>query len=205
MVGLYDDKVLPRLIDLAMGQGSLRSWRRRATEGLSGRVVEIGFGSGTNIGSYPPEIDLVLAVEPSLTARRLAQRRLATSLTRVEFAGFDGEALELEDDSCDGALSTFTLCTVPEPLRALAELRRVLKPGARLHVLEHGLAPRPQTARWQERLDGVEARLFGGCHLTRDIPSLMRESGFEVSVLEQRFAPGPRPWSWFTVATGSAS
>jgi SAM-dependent methyltransferase len=200
-MGLWDDQLLPRFIDLAMGQKALRPWREQAAEGLSGRIVEIGFGSGTNIGCYPPEVEVVLAVEPSLTARRLAARRVAASAARIEFAGFDGEALELEDASCDGALSTFTLCTVPEPLRALAELKRVLKPSGQLRVLEHGLAPRAKTARWQHRLDGLEARLCGGCHLTRNVPALLAEAGFTVSIREQRFAPGPRPWSWFTVAT----
>ena len=203
-MGVYDDTVLPHLIDLAMRQKGLRSWRRRAADGLSGQVVEIGFGSGTNIGCYPPAVDQILAVEPSLTARRLAAKRIASSDTSIEFAGFDGEALELDDDSCDGALSTFTLCTVPEPLQALAELKRVLKPGRQLQVLEHGLAPRAATARWQRRLDGIEARLCGGCHLTRDVPTLLAAAGFEVTIREQRFAPGPRPWSWFTIATAVA-
>jgi SAM-dependent methyltransferase len=197
-MGVYRDRVLPRLIDRACRTPELAEWRTGVTKGLAGRVVEIGFGSGLNLRHYPPEVDVVLAVEPAAVSRRLAARREAQSGVRVEHVGLDGEELALADASVDCALSTFTLCTIPDIERALSELRRVIKPGGRFHFLEHGLAPEPGVARWQRRLEPLQKRVAGGCHLTRDIPRLVRAAGFELEALEQRYAQGPRPWSWFS-------
>ena len=119
----------------------MQAGRDRAAAGLSGVVVELGFGSGLNVASYPPEVTLVQAVEPSEVGRRLSETRVAEGRVPVAFAGLRGESLELPDDSCDGALCTFTLCTIPGVEQALDELRRVLRPGGRFHFLEHGLAP----------------------------------------------------------------
>lgn len=199
-MSLYREQVLPRLIDWACGVGDLRRWREDVTVGLSGRVVEIGFGSGLNVAHYPPEVTLVWAVEPAAVARRLAARRIAGSPVTVEHIGLDGQAIPLPDATADAGLSTFTLCTVPDSAAALAELRRVLRPGARLHVLEHGLAPEPPVARWQYRLDPWQKRLAGGCHLTRDPVQMLEAAGFELERCEQRYARGPKPWSWFTSA-----
>jgi ubiquinone/menaquinone biosynthesis C-methylase UbiE len=199
-MGVYREHVLPRLVDRACGVGDLRRWREAVTAGLSGRVVEIGFGSGLNVAHYPPEVTLVWAVEPAAVARRLAARRIAASPVTVDHVGLDGQAIPLPDGCADAALSTFTLCTVPDPEAALGELRRVLRPGARLHVLEHGLAPDEGTARWQRRLDPWQVRLAGGCHLTRDPVGLLEGAGFVLDRCEQRYARGPRPWSWFTSA-----
>ncbi len=199
-MGLYRERVLPRLVDRACGTGELRRWRTEVTAGLAGTVVEIGFGSGLNVEHYPAEVEIVLAVEPSAVARRLAAARVATGRTRVEHVGLDGEAIPLEDASCDGALSTFTLCTLRDPAKALGELRRVLRPAGRLHLLEHGLSPDPSVARWQHRIDPWQRRFADGCHLTRDAASLVRDAGFVVERLEQRYANGPRPWTWFTLA-----
>ena len=141
--------------------------------------MEIGFGSGLNMPAYPPEVHLVYAVEPALTARRLAEERIAESHVRVEHVALRGESIPLEDNSCDGALSTFTLCTIPDVGAALAEVRRVLRPGGRFHFLEHGLSPDPSVANWQRRLDPLQKRLADGCHLTRDTPTPLRAAGFE--------------------------
>lgn len=202
-MGVYREHVLPRLVDRACGVGDLRRWREAVTAGLSGRVVEIGFGSGLNVAHYPPEVRLVWAVEPAAVARRLAARRIAASPVTVDHVGLDGQAIPLPDGCADAALSTFTLCTVPDPEAALGELRRVLRPGARLHVLEHGLAPDEGTARWQRRLDPWQVRLAGGCHLTRDPVRLLEGAGFVFDRCEQRYARGPRPWSWFTSAVAA--
>lgn len=174
------------------------------TDGLSGRVVEIGFGSGLNVEHYPPQVEVVLAVEPAALARRLASRRVAAGLVRVEHVGLDGQSIPLEDASCDCALSTFTLCTVPDPAKVLSELRRVLKPGGRFHFLEHGISPDPAVAKWQHRLDPLQRRLADGCHLTRDVKTLVNEAGFLVERVDQRYARGPKPWSWFTLGVGAA-
>ena len=197
-MGFYREQVLPRLVDRACGTGELRHWRKQVTAGLSGTVVEIGFGSGLNMPAYPPEVHLVYAVEPASTARRLAEERIATSHVQVEHVALHGESLPLGDASCDGALSTFTLCTIPGVEAALAELRRVLRPGARFHFLEHGLAPDPSIATWQRRAEPLQKRLADGCHLTRDPTALVRTAGFEIERVESRYAKGPKPWAWFT-------
>jgi len=197
-MGFYREHVLPRLVDKACGTRELERWRARVTDGLAGSVLEIGFGSGLNVPVYPPEVDEVFAVEPALTARRLAEPRIAASPVQVHHVGLQGEAIPLEDGSCDGALSTFTLCTIPGVEQALAEVRRVLRPGGCLHFLEHGLAPDESVQRWQHRLEPMQKRLADGCHLTRDPTVLVAEAGFEVVRSESRYGKGPKPWSWFT-------
>ncbi len=197
-MGFYREHVLPRLVDRACGTGELRRWRKQVTAGLSGTVVEIGFGSGLNMPAYPPEVHLVYAVEPASTARRLAEDRIAASPVNVEHVALHGESIPLDDGSCDGALSTFTLCTIPAVEDALAEVRRVLRPGGRFHFLEHGLSPDPSIATWQRRLEPVQKRLADGCHLTRDAAELVRSAGFELERVESRYAKGPKPWTWLT-------
>lgn len=169
------------------------------TEGLHGRVVEVGFGSGLNVEHYPSQVEVVLAVEPAALARRLASRRIAANAVRVEHVGLDGQSIPLDDASCDCALSTFTLCTVPDPAKVLSELRRVLRHGGRLHFLEHGISPEPAVAKWQRRLDPFQRKFADGCHLTRDATTLVKGAGFLVEHVEQRYAKGPKPWSWFTL------
>jgi ubiquinone/menaquinone biosynthesis C-methylase UbiE len=200
-VGFYRDQVVPRLIDKMCGTSAVRRWRVEVTEGLTGRVVEIGFGSGLNVDLYPPAVERVMAVDPSAVARRLSDARVGRSAVPVDHVGLDGEEIPLDDDSCDSALSTFTLCTIPDVARALAELRRVLRPGARLHFLEHGLSPDPGVAAWQRRLEPLQRRVGDGCHLTRDPVALIEGAGFNLVHLHQRYAQGPRPWAWFSVGT----
>jgi ubiquinone/menaquinone biosynthesis C-methylase UbiE len=200
-MGLYREHVLPRLVDRACGTRELREWRRRVTAGLSGTVVEIGFGSGLNVPVYPPEVHRIYAVEPALTARRLAEGRIAASAVEVEHVALRGESIPLDDASCDGALSTFTLCTIPDVMAALAEVRRVLRPGGRFHFLEHGLSPDPRVAAWQRRLEPLQKRVADGCHLTRDATDLVRAAGFEIERVESRYATGPKPWTWLTEGT----
>jgi ubiquinone/menaquinone biosynthesis C-methylase UbiE len=181
----------------------MERWRSKATGGLKGRVVEIGFGSGLNIEHYPGEVDIVLAVEPAAVARRLARQRIAASSVPIQHIGLDGQSIPLDDGSCDCALATFTLCTVPDVRQVLAELRRVLKPGGSFHFLEHGLSPDESVARCQRRLDPLQRRLADGCHLTRDPLALLSEAGFRIEWSQQRYARGPRPWSYFTVGVAT--
>lgn len=197
-VSFYGERILPHLVDRACRTAELQAWRRQVTAGLVGTVVEIGFGSGLNIEAYPEEVELVYAVEPAEVARRLAEPRIAAGAVTVEHIGLDGQQIPLADDSCDAALSTFTLCTIPDVDGALAELRRVVRPGGRLHFLEHGLSPDPGIAAWQRRLEPVQKRLAGGCHLTRDPAALVRNAGFELDQVSSRYGRGPKPWVWFT-------
>jgi SAM-dependent methyltransferase len=202
-VSIYREHVVPRMVDLACGLAGFNSWRALATDGLAGRIVEIGFGSGLNVPHYPPDVDVVLAVEPAMVARRMAEPRIGASPVPVEYVGLDGQQIPLEDASCDAALFTFTLCTVPEPERALSELRRVVRPGGTVHFLEHGLSPDPGVVTWQRRIEPLHRRLAGGCHLTRDPTALMQRAGFVMERNEQRYARGFKYSSWLTVGVAT--
>jgi len=197
----YREQVVPRLVALTCGASALSGLRARTAAGLSGQVVEIGFGSGFNVPHYPHGIERVLAVEPSATAFRMAAKRIGASSVPVEQVGLDGQSLPLDDASCDGALCTFALCTIPDPEAALAEVRRVLRPGGRLHFLEHGLAPDPKVVAFQHRVEPLQRRLADGCHLTRDPLALARSAGFEVEEIEQKYGAGPKAWAYLTRAS----
>ncbi|MFJ8018161.1 class I SAM-dependent methyltransferase [Streptomyces sp. NPDC096339] len=195
-MGFYGERILPRIINLACGVKQARPLRRRVCEGLRGEVVEIGFGSGHNVPFYPPEVTGVAAVEPSDLGWELAADRVKASRIPVRRAGLDGQSLPFEDSAFDTALCTWTLCTVPDPGAALRELRRVLKPGGTLHFVEHGLAPEEdeRVRRWQRRLEPLNKRLFGGCHLTRPTVGMLKEAGFTITALDVFYEEGaPKP------------
>lgn len=192
-MGFYEDRLLPRFIDMALGGRPFRGIRARVASALEGEVLEVGFGSGRNVPHYPPGVHRVRAVDPATHGRTLAAKRVAASPVPVEYIGLDGENLPLEDASVDHVLTTWTLCTIPGVDRALTEMRRVLRPGGALHFIEHGRAPDPQVARWQDRLTPIQRRMFGGCHLNRRIDELIATAGFEVERLENYFMQGPKP------------
>jgi ubiquinone/menaquinone biosynthesis C-methylase UbiE len=189
-MGFYERRVLPRILNTACGTKTVEPLRRRACAGLTGDVVEIGFGSGLNVPFYPAAVTGVAAIEPSDLGWRLASRRLKAVSVPVRRSGVDGQSLPFEDGSYDAALSTWTLCTIPDATAALRELRRVLKPGATLHFLEHGLAPDENVRRWQRRLDPLEQRLFGGCRFTRPIVDLLTAAGFTIKDLDVFYEKG---------------
>ncbi|CUR59995.1 Methyltransferase type 11 [metagenome] len=197
-MGVWTDSVVPRLTDRALRGPEFAELRTRTCEGLAGRVLEVGFGSGLNVDFYPPTVTSVHAVEPSDAGWELSSRRRAESRVPVRRSGLDGQRLAEPDSSFDAALSTFTLCTIPDAGRALSEIARVLLPGGSLHFLEHGLAPDPSVARWQHRLDPVQRRVFGGCHLSRDITDLITRAGLRIEQLDRHYLDGPRvgrPWT----------
>ncbi|MFD5621356.1 class I SAM-dependent methyltransferase [Streptomyces yangpuensis] len=195
-MGFYAERIVPRIVDAACGARTARPLRRRVCAGLAGEVVEIGFGSGHNVPFYPPGVTGVAAIEPSDLGWGLAADRVRASRVPVRRAGRDGRSLPFEDGTFDAALSTWTLCTVPDPLVALRELRRVLKPGGALHFVEHGLAPEEdrRVRRRQCRIEPLHRRLCGGCHLTRPTVALLTAAGFTVTELDvfyQEHVPKP--------------
>ena len=193
-MGWYRNQVLPRIQDKVMNTKVTRETRARVCTGLHGQVVEIGFGTGLNAPYYPSEVTKVLAIEPSTVCMRLAERRVAESPTSVELAGLDGQRLDLPSEQFDAVLSTWTLCTIPDMAAALAEVRRVLKPGGSFHFVEHGHSPDAKVARWQHRLEPLNKRLFGGCHLTRRMADDIASAGFAIERVDNYYAKGdPKP------------
>ena len=204
-VGVYDEKVLPRIIDVACGNKGAHAIRRRVCEPLHGQVVEIGFGSGHNVPFYPETVSRVAAIEPAELGWKLASKRLANATVQVDQTGLDGQSLPLPDNCCDTALSTWTLCTIPDVGAALREVKRVLKPGGTLHFVEHGLAPDEKVRRWQHRMEPVQKKLFGGCHLTRSITDLLHEAGFTLTEVDAFYQPGaPKSIAAYTVGIATA-
>jgi SAM-dependent methyltransferase len=189
-MGLYGEHVLPRVVDVLCGMKNSEPLRRRVCTGLEGSVVELGFGSGHNAPFYPDTVERVAAIEPADLGWKLAEKRLRATRVPVERAGLDGQSLPFGDDSFDTALSTWTLCTIPDVATALSEVRRVLKPGGTLHFVEHGLAPDERVRVWQHRLEPVQKRVFGGCHLTRPIVDLLTAAGFTITELDVFYEDG---------------
>lgn len=188
-------------VDLVLADRFTARWRARAAEGTSGRVLEIGFGSGHNLAAYPAAVTEVLAVDPSDAAWERGQERIRAFGRPVRRAGTDAARLDLADASVDHVVSTWSLCTVPDVRSALDEARRVLRPGGALHLVEHGTAPGRATATVQRGLQPLWGPLAGGCHLDRDVRGLLEHAGFDTSGLRSRYAaplPPARPWAWFT-------
>lgn len=197
-MGWWSEQVVPRITDRVLDNAQVAEHRAGICAGLQGTVLEIGFGSGLNVPHYPVGVQSVTAVEPSEVAWRLAARRIAAQSIPVFRGGLDGQRLDHADESFDAVLSTFTLCSIPDLERALAEVARVLRPGGRFHFLEHGLAPDEPVRRWQRRLEPLQRRACAGCHLTRPIDRLVEASGLVIDGIRTGYAPGPavsRPWN----------
>jgi SAM-dependent methyltransferase len=196
-MGWWATQVTPRLVEVGSTSEDMLALRRRVCEGLTGRVVELGFGGGANLEALPPGVTGIVAIEPSDVAWQLSEKRRARSSVPVERGGLDGQRLDLPDESADAVLSTLTLCTIPDVGTALREVVRVLRPGGALHFFEHGLAPDEDVERWQHRLEPLQMRLFDGCHLTRPIDQLVEEAGLVIEMIERAYLPAPavmRPW-----------
>jgi ubiquinone/menaquinone biosynthesis C-methylase UbiE len=205
-VGVYAERVVPRIMNVACGTKQSHPLRRRVCAGLHGQVVEIGFGSGHNVPFYPDTVQRVAAMEPSHLSWKLAQDRVGASTVTIEQSGLDGQSLPFADNSFDAALSTWTLCTIQDPVLALTEVHRVLRPGGTLHFVEHGLAPDEKVQRWQRRLEPLNKRLAGGCYLTRPILDLLEVAGFSVERVDVFYEAGaPKPVAGDSLGVAVAS
>ncbi len=190
-MGLWADHILPRAVSWGMSGETFGEQREAALRSVSGRVLELGFGAGLNLPHYPPGVTELLALEPSHVARKLSAERVAQSPFPVTFTGLDGASIPVADESVDTVVSTWTLCTIPDIAAALREVARVLRPGGTLRFLEHGLSRDAKVARWQGRLNPLQKRLFGGCHLDRRIDELVRASPLELEDVEEFTMKGP--------------
>ena len=188
----YDQHILPWLIDGACGLPMVQARRQALVPQARGRVLEIGMGTGRNLPFYDrSKLTQLVGVDPALQMHRLAQRRSQKAGIDVELVGLSAERLPLPDDSFDTVVCTYTLCSIPDPLAALREVRRVLKPGGQFLFCEHGRAPDASLAQWQQRIEPLWKPLAGGCHLTRDVPLLLQEAGLNAQV-QQGYIQGPK-------------
>jgi len=207
---IYERYVLPYLLDVACGIQPVWRQRHDVVPLAQGRILEIGLGTGLNLEHYDKaRIEKVVGLDPGLgpglEMHRLARKRVKRVDFVVELVGMSAERIPYEDGAFDTVLVTYSLCTIPDPVAALKEMRRVLKPGGKLIFCEHGLAPDAAVRRWQNRLTPLWAKLAGGCHLNRDIPGLLKEAGFYSADMQSMYLPGPRPLTynyWGTAVVG---
>ncbi len=196
-MGFYGDHILPRLIDLGLNNRHVNAERAKALADVQGTVLEIGFGSGLNLPFYSSRVRRVVGLDPSEVGWKLARKRVAASAVPVERLVLNGETIPADDASFDSVVSTFTLCTIPDVDRALLEVHRVLKPGGRFFFLEHGRSSETGVQRWQDRWDPMQGKLFGGCHVNRQIDRLIAGAGLHIEPLETFYSRGPRIFSFF--------
>ncbi|MGY4501895.1 ubiquinone/menaquinone biosynthesis C-methylase UbiE [Bradyrhizobium sp. GM24.11] len=194
-MGFYNDVILPGLCDLAMRNKDLLPYRERAIGAATGRVLEIGMGSGRNLPFYGPAVKQVVGLEPGPKLIEMA-RRVRQPDIPVEFVEASAEAIPIEDRSMDTVVTTWTMCSIPDVDRALAEARRVLKPGGKLVFVEHGRAPESNVRWWQDRLTPAWKRISGGCHLNRDVADILRRNGFDIEEMRTGYMNGLKPMTF---------
>lgn len=193
----YERTLLPYLIDSACSVKAVRYQREKVVPLAHGRVLEIGIGTGLNLRHYDKaKVRSLTGLDPAQEMHKLAHRRSREAGLDVELVGLSAERIPRADASFDTVIVTYTLCTIPDPLAALKEMRRVLTPGGQLIFCEHGRAPDAGVRRWQERVTPWWKKLAGGCHLDRDIPALLKEAGFDCPDLKTMYLPGPRPLTY---------
>lgn len=199
----YDRHLLPHLIDCACGMGEVMKLRSILIPQAKGRVLEVGIGTGLNLPYYDArQVSHICGLDPSPEMHGLARTRAAAIKIPIEHVTLSAERISAPDHSYDTVVSTFTLCTIPDAVAALGEMRRVLKPGGELLFCEHGKAPDASVRRWQDRLTPLWKPIAGGCHLNRDIPALLAAGGFAAGQMTASYLPGPRPMTY--VYRGSA-
>jgi ubiquinone/menaquinone biosynthesis C-methylase UbiE len=194
-MGFYNDVIVPRLCDLSMRNKHLVPYRTRVIGAAEGRVVEIGIGSGANLPLYGSSVSEIIGIEPAPKLLRMA-RRASHRAVPVNFIEASAEAIPLDQHSVDTVVTTWTLCSIPHAGQALAEMRRVLRPGGKLLFVEHGLAPDERVRRWQNWLTPAWKHISGGCHLNRPIRTMIEGTGFRIDRLDTGYMRGPRPMTF---------
>ncbi|MEM8499214.1 MAG: methyltransferase domain-containing protein [Pseudomonadota bacterium] len=198
-MGIYDRYVLPHVIHLACGTKPILKQREKVVPHAEGRILEIGMGSGINIPFYDPaKVEKVWGLEPSEGMRLKASDAVVAAPFDLEWLGLPGEEIPLDNDSVDTVVLTYTLCTIPDYGKAVQQMRRVLKPGGKLLFSEHGKAPDVNVQRWQNRINSTWGKIAGGCHLNRDIPSMLREGGFDIREMDSMYVPSTPKVAGFT-------
>jgi len=203
-MGLYDRYVLPHMIELAMRQRPIMRQRQKVVPLAEGRVLEVGVGTGLNLSYYDPaRVSGVWALDPAPALRGRAAQRASLAQVPVEVLALRGEEIPMDTGSFDTVVMTYTLCSIEDRMAALAQMRRVLRPGGRLLFAEHGLAPDAAVARWQARLNPIWSAVGGGCHLDVPVPTRLEEAGFSLIEIGQQYLPGPRAlnYNYWGVAT----
>lgn len=195
-MGFYENRILPCLVHLSMRQETFLVYRHRVVPAAQGRVLEIGIGSGLNLPLYTDAVEQVVGIDTSARLLSMAQQVHRSDAPSTRLVEGSAEALPLEDKSIDTVVTTWTLCTIPDVIAALQEMRRVLKPSGDLLFVEHGRSPDERVRRWQDRLTPVWKRLGGGCHLNRPIRELLEQSGFRIERIETGYMKGPKPMTF---------
>ena len=196
-MNLYDQYLLPHLIDFACGMGDVMDMRARTVPEAVGEVLEIGIGTGLNLKFYDPDkVSRIVGVDPAAQMQKMARQRAKAITIPVEMIALDVHGIDAETARFDTIVMTFTLCSIADPVAALIEMRRVLKPEARLLFCEHGLSPDDSVRVWQERLTPLWKPMAGGCHLDRDIPALLEAAGFSIGDLDTGYLKGPKPMTY---------
>jgi ubiquinone/menaquinone biosynthesis C-methylase UbiE len=202
----YRDHVYPQLVSMLGNPKPIRDIRQRLVPLAQGTVLEMGVGSGVNFAHYDSaRVSKLYALEPNPGMVRLAEKQRSRTRLNVEFLDLPGERIPLEAGSVDTVVSTFTFCTIPDIVEAIRGIGRVLRPGGKLIFFEHGRSPDPPVRKWQERLEPIFFRVFAGCHLTRDIPSLLDQGGFRIEQIEAGYLakfPKSPSYCWWGTAVG---
>ncbi len=205
----YRDHIYPHLVSTLGDPKPIQRIRQRIVPLAHGEVLEIGVGPGVNFGHYnPSKISKIYALEPNSGMIRLAERQRRHTKLDIQFLDLPGELIPLEDRTVDTVVSTFTLCTIRGVVEAIRGIKRVLKPTGKLIFLEHGLAPDPRVQRWQRLWEPINRCVLEGCHLSRDIPSLLTQGGFQVEQMESAYiAEFPKAWTycWWGTAIAEAA
>lgn len=192
-MGFYAKHILPACLDMACGVKPITKQREKVVAHAEGLVLEIGIGSGQNLPFYNADkVTKIIGVDPDEHIWKKSAKRREACPIPVERIGLSGEDIPLEKNLVDSVVVTYSLCTIPDPVKALGEMKRILKPGGRIYFTEHGQAPDEKVKRWQDRIDPIWKKIAGGCHSGRDIPAYFKEADLKIDGLQEMYIPGPK-------------